>query len=287
MKFDFIAAEKDHFPVPILCQVMGVSRSGYYAWRGRVPSRRAVEDLALTDRIRVIHRRSRGTYGSPRVQAELRADGLRHGRRRIARLMRKASLAVRRRRRYRTTTSSRHTLPVAPNLLGRKFVAIAPNATWAADITYVPTGEGWLYLAIVLDLCTREVVGWAMASHMRAELVATALTMALLRCRPPRGLIHHSDRGSQYASAIFRRLLAHYGIAPSMSRKGDCYDNAPVESWFSTLKTELVEDRRFRSQAEARAAIFEYIEVFYNRQRRHSALGYATPVQFATMVRAA
>jgi transposase InsO family protein len=201
--------------------------------------------------------------------------------------MREAGLAVHRRRRYRTTTSSRHALPVAPNLLGRRFVAMVPNAVWAADITYVASGEGWLYLAVVIDLCTREIVGWAMASHLRAELVATALTIAVLRRRPPRGLIHHSDRGSQYASAIFRRLLAHQGIIASMSRKGDCYDNAPVESWFSTLKTELVDARRSRTRAEARAAIFEYIEVFYSRQRRHSALGYTTPAQFATMVRAA
>ena len=263
-----------------LCRALGVSKSGYYAWRGRAPSARVRRDGELLAQIRETHARSRATYGSPRVHAELRAQGTRCARKRVARLMRAAGLSARRPRRAVRTTDSRHALPVAANLLRRDFSASAPDRRWAADITYVPTAEGWLYLAVILDLFSRRVVGHACGASLATALVAEALARACGRRRPVAGLLHHSDRGSQYASAEYQAQLAQAGAEASMSRRGDCYDNAAVESFFGTLKTELVHGRRYATRAEARADIFEYIEVFYNGERRHSTLGYLSPTEY-------
>lgn len=275
---------RDHvadFPVNVMCEVLGVSRSGYYAWAGRDGSARAAADHALAAEIRAAHAASRGRYGSPRVHAELRARSRRVGRKRVARLMRGMGLAGRRRRRFRRTTNSSHVFPIAPNLLGRNFTAEAPNRVWLADLTYIWTSEGWLYLAAVLDLCTRRVVGWAMADHLGHELALAALDMAIARQRPLPGLIHHADRGVQFAAHRYRaRLLAH-GMLCSMSRRGDCWDNAPMESFFATLKGELVEEADYQTRDQARADVFQYIEGFYNKRRLHSALGYITPEQKA------
>jgi len=275
---------RDHvadFPVNVMCETLGVSRSGYYAWASRAESARAAADRALAAEIRTAHAASRGRYGSPRVHAELRARGRRVGRKRVARLMRGMGLAARRRRRFRRTTDSTHAFPIAPNLLARNFTAEAPDRVWLADLTYIWTAEGWLYLAAVLDLYTRRVVGWAMADHLGHELAMAALDMAIARQRPLPGLIHHADRGVQFAAHRYRaRLLAH-GMLCSMSRKGDCWDNAPMESFFATLKRELVEGAEYRTRDQARADVFHYIEGFYNKRRLHSALGYITPEQKA------
>jgi putative transposase len=275
---------RDHvadFPVGIMCEVLGVSRSGYYGWASRAESVRAAADRALAAEIRAAHAASRGRYGSPRVHAELRTRGRRVGRKRVARLMRGMGLAARRKRRFRQTTDSRHAFPIAPNLLARNFTSEVPDRVWLADLTYIWTAEGWLYLAVVLDLCTRRVVGWAMADHLGHELALAALVMAIARQRPAPGLVHHADRGVQYAAHGYRaRLLAH-GMICSMSRKGDCWDNAPMESFFATLKGELVEEADYQTRDQARADVFHYIEGFYNRRRLHSALGYLTPEQKA------
>jgi transposase InsO family protein len=274
---------RDHvadFPIQIMCETLGVSRSGYYGWASRAERARAAADHALAAEIRAAHAASRGRYGSPRVHAELRARGRRVGRKRVARLMRGMGLAARRRRRFRRTTDSSHAFPIAPNLLGRNFTAEAPDWVWLADLTYIWTAEGWLYLAAVLDLCTRRIVGWAMADHLGHELALAALNMAIARQRPLPGLIHHADRGVQFAAHRYRaRLLAH-GMLCSMSRKGECWDNAPMESFWGTLKTELVHHQRYATREEARRSIFEYIEVFYNRKRLHSTLGYVSPETF-------
>ncbi len=270
---------RDH-KVARLCRALSVSKSGYYAWLKRAPSARARSDGELLARIREAHARSRRTYGSPRVHAELRAHGTRCSRKRVARLMRAAGLSARGPRRAVRTTDSRHALPVAANLLGRDFTAPAPDRRWAADITYVPTAEGWLYLAVILDLFSRRVVGHAAAATLATTLVSEALLLACGRRRPGSGLLHHSDRGSQYASGEYQSRLAEVGALCSMSRRGDCYDNAAVESFFGTLKTELVHGRRYATRAEARSDIFEYIELFYNRERRHSALGYLSPAEY-------
>jgi len=275
-----VAAEQAKHRIATLCRVLGVSRAGYYAWRRRPPSARARADGELTRRIHQIHAMSRGTYGSPRVHAELRAAGVRCGRRRVARLMRAADLAgCRRRRRPRTTVPDRWATP-APDLVRRQFRPVAPDRLWVADITYVATWEGWLYLAVVLDACSRRVVGWAMAEHLRTELVLTALEMALRRRRPPAGLVHHSDHGSQYASVAFSRRLREAGLLASMGSVGDSFDNAVAESFFATLKGELVHRRPWPTRAAARSAIFEYVESWYNRRRRHSTLGYRSPADF-------
>jgi putative transposase len=289
MRYRFIAAERAAFPVRMLCRLVGVAVSGFYAWLRRGPGRHREHDRRLGVRIGAIFAASRRTYGSPRVHAELRAQGVRVSRKRVERLMRAGGLAVPApRRRVPRTTDSRHDQPVAPNLLGRCFTAERPDAVWLADISYIPTGEGWLYLAAVRDLATREIVGWSMADHLRAGLCVDALLMALRRRQPPRGLIHHSDRGVQYASLPYRAMLARHGITPSMSRKGDCLDNAPMESFFGTLKTELVHRTTFPTREAARRAIFEYVESFYNRRRRHSGVGFLTPAQaYAQMARAA
>jgi transposase InsO family protein len=277
----FIKANVADFPVQVMCEVLGVSRSGYYAWASRAESARAAADRTLAAEIRATHAASRGRYGSPRVHAELRAHGRQLGRKRVARLMRGMGLAGRRKRRFRRTTDSRHAFPIAPNLLARDFTAKAPDRVWLADLTYLWTAEGWLYLAVVLDLYTRRVVGWAMADHLGHELALAALDMAIARQRPAPGLLHHADRGVQYAAHGYRaRLLAH-GMLCSMSRKGDCWDNAPMESFFATLKRELIDEADYQTRDQARADVFHYIEGFYNRRRLHSALGYLTPEQKA------
>lgn len=271
-----------------MCQVLGVSRSGFYAWARRAESARARADRELVDAIRDIHHKSRRTYGSPRIHAELRRRGKKCGRKRVARLMRENGIRAKTQRRFRVrTTDSNHSLPVAPNLIERDFTADAPDHLWVSDITYIPTGEGWLYLASIVDVFSRRVVGWAMEAHMRTSLVLAALQMALGNRQPGQGLVHHSDRGSQYASKVHREILAAHGIACSMSRAGDCYDNALKESFFHTLKVESVHGEDFATRADARAALFEYLEVFYNRQRLHSALGYMTPEEFEAAYHAA
>jgi putative transposase len=266
-----------------MCRVLEVSRQGFYAWCRRGVSGRKLDDASLAARIKAIHARSRGRYGSPRVHAELRRQGVRIGKKRVERLMREQGLEARRRRKFRRTTDSKHDLPVAPNLLERDFKTDAPDRVWVTDITYVFTQQGWLYLAAILDLFSRRVVGWAMSTSLDRGLALDALHMALENRQPPRGLVHHSDRGCQYASHDYRRLLDAHGIVCSMSRKGDCWDNAVAESFFGGLKSELVNDADFATRAEARTAIFEYIEVFHNRQRLHSSLGYLTPVEFETL----
>jgi putative transposase len=280
-RFRFIEAERARHGVALLCRVLGVSRAGFYAWRRRLPSARARADGELTRRIHQIHAASRGTYGSPRVHAKLRAAGIGCGRRRVARLMRAAGLAGchRRRRRPRTTVAAAAAVR-APDLVQRAFRPAAPNRLWVADITYVATWEGWLYLAVVLDAFSRRVVGWAMVDHLRTELVLGALNMALRRRRPAPGLVHHSDHGVQYAALAFGRRLREAGLLASMGSVGDSYDNAVAESFFATLKAELVDRRPWPSRARARLAIFEYVECWYNRQRRHSTLNYRTPADY-------
>jgi putative transposase len=288
MRYRFVAAERATFPVRLLCRAVGVTVSAFYAWRRRGADRRDEADRELGGRIEAIFEASRRAYGSPRVHAELRAQGVRVGRKRVARVMREAGLSVTRRRRVPRTTVSRHDHPIAPNLLERRFAADRPDAAWLADISYVPTGEGWLYLAAVKDMATREIVGWSMADHLRGELARDALLMAVRRRQPPRGLIHHSDRGVQYASRPYRATLARHGIVQSMSRKGNCLDNAPMESFFGTLKTELAHRTSFPTREVARRAIFDYVETFYNRRRRHSGLGYLTPAEaYEQMAKAA
>jgi putative transposase len=280
VKFEFIDAQKAHFPVEFMCEQLEVSRSGFYAWRERPESAHRQEDQKLAEEVAQAHEESRGTYGSPRVHAELRARGRKVSRKRVARLMKQQKLEARKKRRSVRTTDSNHRHPVAPNVLERDFSPVQPNSTWATDITYVWTGEGWLYLAVVLDLFSRMVVGWSMSEHIDTTLVLGALEMALEGRQPPKGLIHHSDRGSQYASTEYRQALASRGIQCSMSRKGNCWDNAVVESFFGTLKSELVYRTHFATRHQARLELFEYIEVFYNRKRRHSSLGYLSPWEY-------
>ena len=295
-RFAFVAAERGNHAVARLCRIISASVSGFHAWLRAIPATRArgEAEAELRGHIGRVFAAGRRVYGAPRVHAELRREGRRHSRRRVARLMREMGLSARRgRRRPPRTTDSRHDLPVAPNLLGRHFTAERPDTVWLADISYLPTDEGWLYLAAIEDLATREVVGWSMADHLRAGLCVDALVMALQRRRPEPGLIHHSDRGRQYAAEPYRKALKRHGIRQSMSRRGDCLDNAPMESFFASLKKEHVHHARFRTRAEARAAVFEYVEIFYNRRRLHSALGYRTPsearasMEGITMLRAA
>jgi len=279
-RYRFIRAEKAAYPVVLLCRVLGVARSGYYAWARREVSARAAADQTLTARIARIHEESRRTYGAPRVHAALRASGVRCGSRRVARLMRAAGLVGRRRRRRARTTVADPARSAAPNLVARDFAAPAIDRLWIGDITYVPTWEGWLYVAVLLDACSRRVVGWAMADHLGTELAADALMMALRARRPPAGLVRHTDRGCQYTAHDYQALLTRRGVVASMSRSGDCYDNAMAESFFSTLKAELIDARPWPTRRAAQQAIFEWIEVFYNRQRLHSALGFQNPVTF-------
>jgi transposase InsO family protein len=284
VKFAFI---KQHlageFPVDVCCDVLAVSRSGYYAWSRRPPSARAGRRAELAARIAAVHAENRGVYGSPRVCAALRVGGGETAcENTVAKLMREHGVRAKTRRKFvPRTTDSAHQQPVAENVLARQFDAARPDEKWAVDITYVPTGEGWLYLAGVIDLCSRRVVGWSMAEHMGTGLVADALGMAIARRHPAAGqLLHHSDRGSQYASDDYQHLLASHGITCSMSGRGDCWDNAVMESFWATLKTELVHHERYATREQARRSIFEYIEVFYNRQRLHSSLGYVSPETF-------
>lgn len=278
--FEFVEREKANHPVTRLCRVLGVSTSGYYAWRQRAPSPRARADRQLSVEILAIHRASRNTYGVPRIHAELAERGVCCGRKRVARLMRLAGLVgCHRRRRMRTTQRELHVVP-APDRVQRRFVASAPNQLWTADITYIPTWSGFLYLSVVLDVFSRRIVGWAMANHLRSELVVTALEMALWNRRPAQGVIHHSDQGSQYTSIAFGKHCQQAGIVSSMGSRGDCYDNAITESFFATLECELLYQHRFRTHAEARTALFDYIEGFYNTHRRHSALGYHSPAAY-------
>jgi len=280
VRFAFIETEKACFPIALMCRMLAVSRAGFYAWRRRPVARRTRQDGTLAVAVAAIYAEHHGRYGSPRVQMELRERGQRSGRKRIARLMRRQGLRARPRRRYRTTTDSRHGLPVSPNLLARRFAVAQPNTAWVTDMTYLWTAQGWLYLAVIIDLFSRRVVGWSMSERIDRKLALDALRMALAQRRPPRGLIHHSDRGSQYASGDYQRLLATNGIVGSMSRRGDCWDNAVAESFFASLKLELVYQVQWRTRAEVRTAIFEYIELFYNRRRRHSSLAYLSPVEF-------
>lgn len=280
MKFAFIDAEKAHHPVDALCRVLGVSRSGYYAWKKRPESTRRRVDRRLAAEVVAIHARSRRTYGSPRVHAELRAQGHRVGRKRVERLMRQRGLRGRQPRRSRRTTDSAHALPVAPNVLERAFSVHEPNEVWVTDVTCVPTGEGWVYLAVMLDLFSRRVVGWAMSAQNDTALALEALRMAVRARRPTRQLLHHSDRGSPYASEAYRAELASHGIGRSMSRRGDCWDNAVAESFFSTLKSEEMPRDGYLTRADARASIHDFIDEFYNLRRRHSHNGYLSPIEF-------
>ena len=283
MKFRFIEEQRVAFPVTKLCEVLSVSPAGFYIWRKRPPSPRALDNKSLEHEVRRVFDESHGRYGAPRVHAELAAGGRKVSLNRVARVMRELGLRARRKRRFVPTTDSRHAMPVAANVLDRRFEAGAPNKVWVTDITYVWTREGWLYLAAILDLYSRRVVGWAMSESLSRELALDALDMALLTRSPPNGLLHHSDRGCQYASADYQAALAERGITCSMSRKGNCWDNAVAESFFATLKTELVNEANYATRAEARTSIFEYLEVFYNRRRRHSTLGYVSPLDFELM----
>jgi len=288
MKYQFIADHRQEFEIRAMCRVLKVSRSGYYAWRERPVSEREMANQKLTAQIEEIHQQSRQTYGSPRIHAELADQGVKCGHNRVARLMRQAELRAKQNRKFKvTTTDSAHNYPVAPNLLEQDFQASQPNEKWVADITYIPTAEGWLYLATVMDLYSRRIVGWAMGDTLERWLPLAALQMALETRQPSPGLLHHSDRGSQYASEDYQAVLTKYQIQGSMSRAGNCYDNAPIESFFGTLKTELVHHRHYATRAEAKTDIFEYIEVFYNRFRRHSALDNLCPVVFERLPMAA
>jgi|SRR5437870_302443 len=274
---------KNDYSILVLCEHLEVSPSGYYDWLNRrtAPGPRALANQTLIQQIKVIHSQSRQTYGSPRIVDELHKQGCHHGRNRVARLMQAAGLCGRQQRRYRVqTTDSNHDQPIAPNRLAQVSKATAPNQLWVADITYIETREGWLYLAGILDLYSRKIVGWAMSEHIDTSLVLKALAMALLHRQPPANLVIHSDRGVQYASADYRQALAQAGLVASMSRKANCYDNATMESFWSTLKLELVYRRDFATRSQARTEIFDYIESFYNRQRVHSALSYHSPVDF-------
>jgi putative transposase len=280
MKFYFVQEHCATWPVRVMCAVLGISVSGYYAWRNRAESKRTAANRQLLGEIRRIHADSSGVYGSPRIHAVLRRTGQPVGRSRVEILMRCAGLrglaALPRRAR---TTHSRHSLPVAPNRLARNFTTQRPNQIWLADLTYIPTGEGWLYLAAVLDVCTRKIVGWSMRDTLHTEIALDALAMALQRQRPGAGLIHHSDRGIQYAAEVYRQTLAAANITPSMSRKGNCWDNAPMESFFHTLKTERVHHRIYATKEQAKRDLFAYIEGFYNSHRLHSTLGYLSPAE--------
>jgi transposase InsO family protein len=281
MKFRFIRAQSGQHKTIGLCLALGVSRGGYYGWLSREESLRIRQDRLLLAQIRAVYQQSRHRYGSPRIHAELSGDGVACGRHRIARLMRQDHLVARAKRRFKTTTQACPVNPVAPNELQRKFQVTKPDAFWNGDITYVWTAEGWLYLAVLIDLFSRRIVGWATSDRLTEQLALSALEQALVQRRPEPGLLHHSDRGSQYSSRMYRQELAVRGIAVSMSRRGNCWDNAPAESFFSSLKTELFAGEPVPPTRDAaRQALFEYIEVFYNRKRRHSTLGYMSPVRF-------
>jgi putative transposase len=278
--YELVDSEKAAFPVTALCEAVGVSRSAYYAWSRSGPSERELANERLLAEIRAIHVENEARYGSPRIRDELRDRGHEVGKHRVARLMRENGIWARIRRRFRHTTDSRHKLPIAPNLLGQNFTATAPNQAWVGDITYIWTAEGWAYLAVLLDLYSRRVVGWALRKSLSRELAVSALKHALTRRRPPPGLVHHTDRGSQYASQEYRGVLQRHGATCSMSAAGNCYDNAVAESFFATLKKELVHGCAFETRSEAYDAISDYIENYYNPKRRHSAVGNVSPIKF-------
>jgi putative transposase len=286
VRFAWIQSHENDGPIELLCEVLNVTRGGYYDWI-RQPDLTPIQQRGeeLLGRIRLVHESSRQTYGSPRVTAELNAGGMKVCRNTVAKWMRRSGLRPRRRRKFvPTTTDSNHGFPIAPNRLDRDFAASAPNRKWVCDLTYIWTDQGWLYLATVMDLYSRRIVGWSMQDHLRASLTSQALTMALQARRPQTGLLHHSDRGVQYASEEYQRLLKAHGIICSMSRTGDCYDNAPAESFFATLKRELINGKRYATIEQAKDDLFEWIEVFYNRQRRHSALGHVSPEAFEAQI---
>ena len=281
MKYAWIEKHVTRWPVGAMCETLEVSPSGLRAWRGggkRLPAR--LSDTQLLGQIHAIHAQFEGAYGSSRMHEELRDRGHRVGKARVERLMREHGIRARHKRRWKATTDSKHDLPVAPNLVARDFAPARPNERWGADITYIATDEGWLYLAIVLDFFNREIVGWALKDRLTADLATDALTMAWFRRRPSAGLIHHSDRGVQYASGAFQAKLGEYAMRCSMSRKGNCWDNAPTESFFNSLKNERVHGSRYRTRADAKADVFQYIEMFYNRVRRHSRLGQISPERY-------
>jgi putative transposase len=280
MKYWFMDQHRSTHGVQKMCRVIEASRSGYYRWKKQPQSRRQKENEKILMEIREAHKKSRRAYGSPRIVEDLKAKGMNCGKHRVARLMKINGIVGKAKKKFKATTDSKHNLPVAENLLKQNFEAEKPNTVWTSDITYVWTSEGWLYLAVILDLFSRQVVGWAMSDRLTSDFVVKALYQAIERRHPASGCILHSDRGIQYASADFRDVLRAYGFIQSMSRKGNCYDNAVTESFFHTLKTEHVYDYRYETRAEARQSIFEYIEIFYNRQRRHSVLGYRSPVSF-------
>ncbi len=284
MKYRAIKDHAGRFAVRLMCRALNVAPAGYYAWVTRPESRRMKASRRLLVDIRAFHERSDRTYGSPRITRDLREAGQTCSENRIARLMRANGIRAKTVKKWRATTNSRHALPVAENTLNRAFVVNGPNRVWAGDITYLWTEEGWLYLAVVLDLYSRAVIGWAVGPRLTASLAQDALTMALWRRKPAKGLLHHSDRGVQYAAHDYQRVLNDHGITCSMSRKGNCWDNAVVESFFRTLKVERVYHRRYQTREEARQDVFQWVEVFYNRQRRHSTLGYRSPAEYeATM----
>ena len=280
MRYRAIQEHDRRFPIRLMCRALAVSAAGYYAWKDRPESRRARHNRILLSEIRVIHRESRETYGSPSIWDALMKRGHGVGEHRIARLMRVEGIRAKTVKKWRATTQSQHRFPVVANTLDRQFTVESPNRVWAGDLTYVWTTEGWLYLAVILDLYSRRVIGWAMGHRLTVDLAERALTMALANRRPRAGLLHHSDRGSQYAATSYQQLLATHGVTASMSRKGNCWDNACIESFFGTLKRELVYHRHYATRDDATRDIFEYIEVFYNRQRRHSTLGYHFPAEY-------
>ncbi len=280
MKYGRIEELRRQHPVAAMCRVLGVSETGYHAWRKRPVSARALENARLEVEIKAAHQRTRQTYGPQRLQADLADHGIEVGVHRIKRIRKKLGLRCKQKRKFKATTDSNHALPVAPNLLDRQFDVAAPNEAWTTDITYVPTDEGWLYLAGVKDLFNGELVGYAMNERMTQKLVTQALFRGVATKRPGRGLIHHSDRGSQYCARDYQKLLRQFGMRPSMSRKGNCWDNAPMESCWGTLKTEFIHHRRFATREQAKQEITEYIEVFYNRIRKQARLGYLSPAVF-------
>jgi putative transposase len=280
MKYQFIEQHKHEFPIVVMCQVLGVSESGFYAWRKRPASQRTREDAQLTQEIRQVFVTHQGRYGSPRIHRELKDHGRRTSRKRVARLMGEAALTALRKRRRVLTTRRDASHPVAPNVLNRDFTAPEPNTKWVTDITYIPTTQGWLYLAVILDLYSRIVVGWSMSNNCDEALAENALNMAVSRRCPKAGFLHHSDRGCQYTSQAYQKRLEQVGAVVSMSRKGNCWDNAAMESFFGSLKEECVGNQVYCSHEQARQALFEYLEIYYNRQRRHSTLGYVSPLVY-------
>ena len=285
MRFQFIAEHRDEFPVTLMCKVLDVSPSGYYAWRQRPPSAREMANQKLIEKIKIVYHQNHGVYGSPRIYRELKDQGVACSENRIARLMRLRELQAKQTKRFKTTTKRNKADPVAPNLVKQNFTADRLDQIWLADITYIATLEGWLYLAAILDLYTRRIVGWAMSDRMTSDLTLAALQMALLQRQPDAGLIHHSDQGSQYTAQVYQALLKAHGIRVSMNSAGSWYDNAPMESFFGTLKSELVHHCVYHTRDEARADVFYYIESFYNQRRRHSALDYLSPEAYEQLFR--